>query len=33
MVPSESDEFDALKDTSNGAMPEVGLAAKLAIGD
>jgi len=28
MVPSESDEFGALKDTSNGAMPEVGLAVK-----
>jgi len=33
MLPSLSEEFDALKDTPNGAIPEVGLAVKLAVGD
>jgi len=33
IVPSESDEPDALKETVKGATPEVGLAVKLAIGD
>ena len=33
IVPSESDEFDALKETANGAIPEVGVAVKLAVGD
>jgi len=32
IVPSESEEFDALKDTANGATPEVGVAVKLAVG-
>ena len=33
MLPSLSDELDALKDTANGAVPEVGVAVKLAVGD
>jgi len=33
MLPSLSEEFDALKDTPSGATPEVGLAVKLAVGD
>ncbi|MBA7552572.1 hypothetical protein ES705_45141 [subsurface metagenome] len=33
ILPSLSDEFDALKETSSGATPEVGLAVKLAVGD